>query len=78
VKRFFVDWVSSFVGEDAGAKAGDNFLNLIVVSGFKDIKVDEEVIFEHINFLVHIFEETTDVCGEVDDDINFVIFEVCV
>ena len=78
MKRFFVDWICSFVREDAGAKAGDNFLNVIVVSGFKDIKVDEEVIFEHINFLVHIFEETTDIGGEVDDDINFVIFEVCV
>jgi hypothetical protein len=45
------------------------------MAAFYYVIVDEEVALEHIYFLGHVFEETTDAGSEVDYVVGFTGFE---
>jgi len=70
VEHGFIDRVLDRVREDACREAGDEFLHAEDVAEMDDVRVDEEVLLEHIDLLVHVLVEPADVRGQVDDIIG--------
>jgi len=63
MKHSFIDRVGSIIGEDASGEATNNFFDMKFVACFKDMKINEYIIFEHGYFMVKIFEKAADISG---------------
>jgi len=59
-----VERVLDLIGEDTGGEARDELGDLVLVRGFEDVVVDEEVVAEEGELLSHVSEETSDWEGE--------------
>lgn len=52
--------VLDLIGEDTGGETRDELGDLVLVGGFEDVVVDEEVITEEGELLSHVSEKTSD------------------
>lgn len=63
MKHSFIDRVGGIIGEDACGEATNNFFNMKFMACFKYMKINEDIIFEHGDFMMKIFKKAAYISG---------------
>jgi len=75
VKHRFVNGICRLVGKNTRRQHANAFVDVNFVCTLQDIEVDLEVLFEHVDFEIHVLIQSADTCGQMNYIVGFAPLE---